>query len=239
MRLLFLSNLFPPYEIGGYEQWCQEVAAGLRQRGHTVHVLTSRHGVNGIALDEPDVTRTLYLQADVHHYKPLDFFLKRGRQEQFNQQELRRVLDQIQPDLVVIWGMWDLSRSLPYWLAQWMRGRGAYDISSYWPNDIDIHIEYWQAPAGRRLSDLIKHPLSRAALGQLRRDGYPPRLQFDRAVCCSRYVRDTLVQEGKLQAGAGVLFGGIDPDPLLQSAAQREAAQDGVLRLLFLGSLLP
>jgi hypothetical protein len=33
MRLLFLSNLYPPYEIGGYEQWCQEVAVRLRERG--------------------------------------------------------------------------------------------------------------------------------------------------------------------------------------------------------------
>ncbi|MBN2391114.1 MAG: hypothetical protein JXR84_10330, partial [Anaerolineae bacterium] len=67
MRLLFLSNLYPPFDIGGYEQWCQEMAVCLRQRGHTVHVLTSRYGVNGVSRSEQDITRTLYLQADVFH----------------------------------------------------------------------------------------------------------------------------------------------------------------------------
>lgn len=239
MRLLFLSNLYPPYEIGGYEQWCQEVAVRLRERGHTVQVLTSRHGLNGAPLLEQDVTRTLYLQADVNHYQPLDFFLKRARREQWNQRELRRILDQTQPDMMLIWGMWDLSRNLPYWAEQWLPGRVAYYISSYWPADTDIHVEYWQRPANHRISELVKRPVRRAALDQLRYEGYPPQLRFDRAVCCSQYVRDTLVHAGKLPDCSGVLFGGIDPTPILRQAADKAGAPDGTLRLLFFGSLLP
>ena len=41
MRLLFLSNFYPPHQLGGYEELCAEVAQGLRARGHTVAVLTS------------------------------------------------------------------------------------------------------------------------------------------------------------------------------------------------------
>ena len=41
MRILFLSNFYPPVSRGGYEQWCQEVADGLVARGHEVTVLTS------------------------------------------------------------------------------------------------------------------------------------------------------------------------------------------------------
>jgi glycosyltransferase involved in cell wall biosynthesis len=239
MRLLFLSNLYPPYEIGGYEQLCQEVTLHLRQRGHAVHILTSRHGRKGAPPLEQDVIRTLYLQADVNHYQPPGFFLKRTRQEQWNQRELRRVVDQIQPDLMVIWGMWDLSRNLPYWAEQWMPGRVVYYIASYWPADADIHVEYWQAPANRRISELLKRPMRSAALGQLRREGYPPALRFDRAVCVSRYVRDTLVKAGKLPAHSGILFNGIDPEPILRHAANKASASDGTLRLLFFGSLLP
>jgi glycosyltransferase involved in cell wall biosynthesis len=238
MRLLFLSNLYPPYEIGGYEQWCQEVAVRLRQRGHSITVLTSRHELNGTPPIEEDVIRTLYLQADVNHYKPLDFFLKRSQQEQWNQRELRRVMDQVQPDLAIIWGMWDLSRNLPYWTEQWLPGRVAYYISSYWPADTDIHVEYWQTPANRQISELIKRPVRRAALGRLRQEGYPPPLRFDRAVCCSQYVRDTLVQAGKLPNCSGVLFGGIDPDPIMRQVANKTSSPDGTLRLLFFGSLL-
>lgn len=44
MRLLFVSNLFPPHHLGGYEIVCKQVADGLRERGHEVSILTSTHG---------------------------------------------------------------------------------------------------------------------------------------------------------------------------------------------------
>lgn len=239
MRLLFLSNLYPPLEIGGYEQWCQEVAVRLRARGHRVQILTSRHGVNDPALYEPDVTRTLYLQADVHHYQPADFFLKRARQERWNERELRRVVDAFAPDLAVIWGMWDLSHRLPYCAEQWLPERVAYYISSYWPNDLDLHREYWRLPADRSLTELLKKPFRSTALARLNREGYPPHLRFEHAVCCSQYVRTTLVQAGKLPAHAGVLLGGIDPEPFLDNRKTVVSPTAEPLRLLFVGSLLP
>jgi glycosyltransferase involved in cell wall biosynthesis len=44
MRLLVLSNLYPPHYLGGYELLCAEVATRLAARGHEVHVLTSTNG---------------------------------------------------------------------------------------------------------------------------------------------------------------------------------------------------
>ena len=44
MRILFLSNLYPPNVVGGYERLCYEVAAGLSARGHEIAVLTSDYG---------------------------------------------------------------------------------------------------------------------------------------------------------------------------------------------------
>ena len=41
MRVLFISNLYPPYFIGGYELACSEVVRGLISRGHEALVLTS------------------------------------------------------------------------------------------------------------------------------------------------------------------------------------------------------
>jgi glycosyltransferase involved in cell wall biosynthesis len=239
MRLLFLSNLYPPYEIGGYEQWCQEVAERLTARGHRLQVLTSRYGVSKSQPAEPNVIRSLHLQAEVHHYRPAQFFLKRTRQEQWNEHELRRVINEFGPDLVVIWGMWDLSHRLPYCAEQWLPGRVAYYISSYWPNDLDLHREYWRLPAHRKVTESIKKPFRRAALARLDREGYPPRLQFEHAVCCSQYVRTALVQAGKLPAQSGVLLGGIDPAPFLASRAVSGESSDGYTRLLFVGSLLP
>jgi len=45
MRILVLSNLYPPYYLGGYELACAEVVEALRQRGHEITVLTSWHGL--------------------------------------------------------------------------------------------------------------------------------------------------------------------------------------------------
>ena len=237
MRLLFLSNLYPPFDLGGFEQWCHEVTLHLRQRGHTVHVLTSRYGLDGAKPEEDAVTRSLYLQADLHYYRPGDFFLKRPFQERANVQELHRVLQQFEPDLVLVWGMWNLSRWLPYWAERWLPGRVAYYMASYWPGDPDIHEEYWRLPAKRPVTNLLKRALSALALAQLRAEGYPPPLRFEHVTCCSRYVRDTLVASGALPASAGVLYGGIDPEPFLRQP--RQASSDGRLRLLYFGVLSP
>lgn len=239
MRLLFLSNLYPPYDLGGFEQWCQEVAVRLRQHGHIVRVLTSRYGLDRDFLSEADVLRTLHLQADVYHYRPLDFFFKRPGQEKSNERQLRSAISEMAPDLVVVWGMWNLSHCLPYWAEQWMPGRVAYYIASYWPNDLDVHRQYWQLPAGRPVVGMVKRLAGALALSQLRREEYPPTLRFEHTLCCSRYVRDMLVSAGKLPTSAGVLYGGVDPEPFLCGRSRRDGKQAGALRLLYFGSLLP
>jgi glycosyltransferase involved in cell wall biosynthesis len=253
MRILFLSNFYPPHAIGGYEQWCQEVADRLAARGHRMTVLASRYGLEPgdktseieekQLSDRPAVIRTLYLQADLAYYQPAHFFLQRRQQEQANQRELHRVIDQVQPDVLMVWGMWNLSHSLPYWAEQWLPGRVTYFISSYWPTDVDPHTQYWQLPTRRRSAAMMKLPLRKIALGQLRRENYPPPLRFERAVCCSRYVRDTLVQAGKLSEQAGVLLGGSDPAPFLRHARTNEvytkdAATNEPLHLVYFGRLI-
>ena len=44
MRILVLSNLYPPNVVGGYERLCFEVTSALAASGHDMTVLTSRHG---------------------------------------------------------------------------------------------------------------------------------------------------------------------------------------------------
>ncbi|CAN5491490.1 hypothetical protein BH10CHL1_BH10CHL1_34040 [soil metagenome] len=256
MRILFLSNFYPPHAIGGYEQWCQEVADRLCARGHTVTVLTSRYGrqsdksveaTEEKSANKPTVIRTLFLQADLAYYQPINFFLQRPQQERANRAELRRVIDQSQPDVLMVWGMWNLSHNLPYWAEQWLPGRVAYFISSYWPTDVDPHTCYWQLPTRRPLARLLKQPLRKAALAQLRREAYPPPLRIENAVCCSQYVRDTLIQAGKLSEKAGILLGGSDPEPFLQQARDDAPVNNHItnnvpdqrpLRLVYFGRLI-
>lgn len=68
MKILFLSNLYPPHHIGGYGMLCLEVVEGLAKRGHDVTVLTSNHGVDE-EITEGYVHRWLTLESDIHFYQ--------------------------------------------------------------------------------------------------------------------------------------------------------------------------
>ena len=62
MRILVLSNLYPPNVVGGYERLCFEVTAGLAAMGHEMVVLTSRYG--GKVADYPgQVVKTRRLRS--------------------------------------------------------------------------------------------------------------------------------------------------------------------------------
>jgi glycogen synthase len=239
MKLLFLSNFYPPYELGGMEQLTSEVSAGLQARGHQVTVLTSRAGLAKDKAQGGKTIRSLYLEADIHYYRITDFFLARRRQESANSHELRRAIDRVQPDVLVVWNMWNLSRNLPYWAEQWMPNRVAYYIASTWPMDLTMHEEYWNLPASHKLSEIAKRSLRTVAFADLRRECYPKKLAFGQTRCVSRYMRDKLVAANAIPSTAEVLYNGIDPAAFLHTPSSNVSSEEAPLRLLYFGSLLP
>lgn len=62
MKILVISNLYPPHQLGGYEIGCRNVVNGLRSRGHEVHVLTSPSHFKQIDPEE-SIFRSLQLRA--------------------------------------------------------------------------------------------------------------------------------------------------------------------------------
>lgn len=236
MRLLFISNFYPPHDLGGWEQNCQEVVEHLRARGHSCHVLTSRHGLNGRSSLEPGITRSLYLQADIHYYRPLDFFLRRPHQERANVEALRTALSAFRPDVVFIWGMWNLSKQVAYWAEQWLPGRVAYAVAGYWFIQPDPHEAYWAHPGRRAVTQALLKPAQTLALRQLARDKAAFPLQLEHVACVSEYVRNKLSRAGVLSHGARVIYNGVDPGPFLAAAERRQPGEN--LRLVYTGSLL-
>ena len=239
MRILFVSSQYPPYELGGYEQLCHETTIDLLSRGHEVKVLTSRYGVK--SKDEINtgvVTRSLHLMADIHYYKPFDFFFKLPLQERENLAELKKNIDQFKPDVIMFWGMFAMSHNLPYWAEKWMPGRVTYYMASYWPIDVDIHASYWMSPTNRWITEWIKRPLRTLALAKLRREGYPPKLKFEHVISCSEYVRDRLVDAGKFPQSAGVVYAGADPKPFQNLKTIHKIDSKQVVRLLYFGRLV-
>ena len=78
MKILVLSNLYPPDIIGGYELGCQQVVDALRARGHDVRVLTirpadarpPRAATSAATLQLIDVWNALHVRAQQHRSPP-------------------------------------------------------------------------------------------------------------------------------------------------------------------------
>jgi len=218
------------------EQLCEEVVKGLTARGYDTHVLTSRYGIQGRHLTEKEVSRALHLQADVYHYRPLDFFLFRSRQESTNVRTLQHTVHTFSPDVIFIWGMWNLSPKVAHWAEQTLPGRVAYYVASHWLIEPDVHQSYWDSPARRRLVNIMKHKVSPWVLGQLQRERLTYPLELRHVACVSAHVRQKLSSANALPYGAQVIYNGIDPDPFVRAATDR-MPPDGALRLIYIGGL--
>jgi glycosyltransferase involved in cell wall biosynthesis len=238
MRVLFLTNFYPPYEIGGEEQSCYDAAQALRARGHVVTVLTSTHGRPRQRAPEDGVCRDLYLEMELNSpLHPWRFFLQRHARERATLGRLRQVVGQTAPDVVFIWGMWNLPRSVPA-LAEALRpGRVLYRFGDYWPTLPSQHEMYWLAP-GRRWTRPIKKLLAAIALAQLRREKLPV-LGIEHAYCISAAMRQELVDRGAPVEHARIIHNGLDTDRFHPGPRQGRPPESGQpLALLYAGRLV-
>jgi glycogen synthase len=238
VRLLFISNFYPPHHLGGYELLCQEVATQFISRGHSVDVLTSTYG----ATDEPPeagIRRRLHLQSDVHYYHPQQV-LRYFPDRQANLRSVREALNETQPDVAVVWGMWDLSWSVAAEVEAVMGSRVAYYLANAWPMDPSPHEAYWNGMArstvGNAFLHILRHPVARA----LRDEWLPCRLRLENVAICSRATQEQLRKAGIDTDRYQVIYHGIDVAVYRQAAATRQSAPVGSpLRVVFVGSLLP
>jgi glycosyltransferase involved in cell wall biosynthesis len=235
MRILFLSNFFPPARPGGYTQWCHEVAERLVERGHTIGVLTSCYELEKAPVREQNIYRLLHLEGDLDYYQPLQFFTKWKRQHRENLVFLEHAIKDFVPDLIFVWGMWSLSKALPAMAEQLLPGRVVYYLSDYWPSAIDMHTTYWQSPAQHRLMQMPKQILSKVAMAMLSKVGQPD-LKFEQVICVSARVRDLLVEAGLPIQHARIIHGGTDIERF-QGVRKRDYL-NGHLRLLYAGQLV-
>ncbi|MBX3010555.1 MAG: glycosyltransferase family 4 protein [Caldilineaceae bacterium] len=110
LTIALIVNLYPPYIVGGNEILARDVAEGLRQRGHTVHILTGQ----GAQLPQDGFThQALAIDLD----RKADIFLgglpltmgRVWRWHLYNHQSyvgVQRTLAQLQPDLVIAWNLY-------------------------------------------------------------------------------------------------------------------------------------
>src|SRR3989442_2279816 len=129
VKILVLTNLYPPHHAGTYDLRCQSVAELLRLRGHSLLVLTSNHGLNTEQRDE-EIHRRLLLNGAYGH--PLVAGLRALQKlEERNHRVLSEAIAECEPDLVYVWSLCGLSKSLIFALRH-TRLPTYYDIADLW-----------------------------------------------------------------------------------------------------------
>jgi glycosyltransferase involved in cell wall biosynthesis len=165
MKILVITAFYPPHSGGGFGLRCRDVVEGLRQRGHTLYVLTNRCTIEGCQghENEADTLRMLYLKPAGENAL---------RQIAFDRRELRKlkkVIDEVMPDIIYLWHLQNLSNAILPWLSSLsiplvfddggseliylsrLQKRGLY----FYPNERDPALKRWLKQLIKRFARLI------------------------------------------------------------------------------------
>lgn len=234
MRILFLSNFYPPASRGGYEQWCQEVLESLRRRGHDVRVVTSDYGKSQLLTPDPGwVERSLHLEMELSSFKnAFQFFTHRKKHELENLNRISRLIADFKPDTMLVWGMWNLQRSIAALAEELLPERVAYYMGDYWPFLPNQFENYWKAPARNLLTGLPKLILKPFALRTLAL-GERIDLKFQHVLFATSFMQEEYRQKGLSPRNSKVIYGAVDTKPYLNEHKK----SDNRLSLLSIGRL--
>lgn len=215
MRILFLSNFFPPEASGGFELWAYEASMGLRDRGHNVCVLTARAMKKDPTPTPEWVHQALYLEMDiVPLVNSIRFFTQRSWRERQNLATLKATIDEFDPEVVMIWGMWNLHRSLAAYVETVFGRKTIYYIGDYWMTLPNQYVHYWQERSNSVVAGLLKNslrPLAKRALAGMSH----PQLRIPRALFPTQYMQDELHAQGIAAGESTIITGAVDLQPFI------------------------
>lgn len=138
---------------------CQSVVDALRQRGHQVQVLTSSHGLRTEQRDG-ETERRLLLNG-VYGHPAITKYSELKTLELHNHQALRETVTSFRPEIIHIFSLRGLSKSLIFGL----RGTHlptVFDISDYWLSaevQVDPWLRFWNAPSLPFLENSLRKTL--------------------------------------------------------------------------------
>ena len=239
MKILVISNLFPPHYVGGYELICQTVVETLRERGHEIEVLTSNHDVKDAAPgNEIGVHRALKIHGMFGH--PWLHIQQLQHLERHNNETLRATLERFAPDLVYCWNFSGLSKSMLFTLQN-SETPTVFAVCDHWiarSHESDVWLCWWN-----KRNSSLRHRLVRGfwnANGFRRRcHSVAPtnpieQLRFQRIHFCSNSLRDFTVAAGFAVKHGAVIYCPVNTE--LFNGPPKNG--DGPLqRLLYVGRL--
>ncbi len=231
--MLVVSNLYPPYYIGGYELGCRDVVEALQKRGHEIRVLTSTYGVERAQVDGP-IYRWLKSDLDGLPTSRIGLTLRLLENEVINRRALRRLARLFRPDVVYFWNLRGVSVSLAF-CAQRMGLRPCYFVSDNWLSEWEL--DSWFALCTRK-SDRLSINLAKMSLRALLAPlglTFPNRLDLQSVQYVSNYVKRVALEAGKLATLARVIHWGVDP----KRFTYNERTFYPPRRLLYVGQVVP
>ena len=151
MRILTLTNFYPPHYFGGYELGCHALMENLRERGHQVEILTSDYR-NPQTEDAPETGVHRTIQTAMQFGGPKNLQPSETRffdRESVNERYFLQLCDRFQPDVLYCWNMAHLPMALPIlandrglpvtafvsdpWLNHWKERDDWYTQCNYTP----------------------------------------------------------------------------------------------------------
>lgn len=230
MRILVLSNFYPPYFIGGYELGCRDVVEALQQRGHDVNVLTSSYGLTSAA-KTPGIYRCLETDLGLKLDGSSGDLFKILKKESRNRRAFARVCREFAPQVLYVWNATHISISIPL-TAQQAGLRVCYFVSDHWLSD-------WESDALYSLKSRSPHKFYRRLLwkslvGSLNASRVLPaeRLDFANVQFASSFLKREAMKANKDVSKADVIHWGVDV-----GLFHRRRRSGKGCRLLYVGQL--
>jgi glycogen(starch) synthase len=223
VKILVISNIYPPTYVGGYELGCRDAVEALRARGHDLLVLTSRFP-DGIS------------RVEGHVHRKLTMFLGRPEywkvliREVRNQIIFRSYCRKFRPDVVFFWKIADLSLSFVE-IARQCRLYSCFYVFDTWIADWrnDRFVEFCE-----KVKRKFHIKLPRQSLGfRFRLDA----LRIENTLFASRYLQQVTEESIGAVQGAAILPWGIDISkyhPKTMYGSMKAAS-----RLLYVGQIVP
>lgn len=228
MKILTLTNLYPPFYVGGYELRCAAITEALRQRGHEVCVLTSDHGLESQAAppNQPHVRRQLRIHGYYGH--PWHGLDQLQHLEKHNNNTLRSAIAEFRPDVVHVWCMNGISKSLCLTLQQ-LGVPTVYDVSDHWilrSLKADVWLDWWNRAGGSLAARMQRAVWSatgrRKTLHRIAPTNPISDIRFPRLYFTSARLRELTAEQGYEVNHGSVIHCPVDTDLFSGAAVSRE-----------------
>ncbi|MBC7876528.1 MAG: glycosyltransferase [Anaerolineales bacterium] len=237
MRILIVTDLYPPHVNGGYELRCKETADELSRRGHDIFILTSRQGGESSQI-QGNIYRLLFFNTTTNLDKLTikDPFRLRRRYYQFqwafksrkNYQITAKLIATIQPDLVFIWNMGNISPT-PILAAQDFSIPTVFSIGDYWLLSLKAELSDDTNYIKKKFRAMI------TGLGDF------SQLELSNLLPNSIVLKNTYIENGFPEKNFHVISRGVQANLILSTKALGKMPRDrnGHMKLLFVGRLHP